>query len=111
MHDTHRNARGRYAPSPTGKLHVGNARTALVAWLSIRSKAGSFVLRVEDLDGPRVVPGMSKLAEQDLQWLGIDWDEGPDGTGEFGPYKQSMRTDVYENALNALESHSFPLSL
>ena len=102
-----RQIRGRYAPSPTGKIHVGNARTALVAWLSVRSQGGLFVWRLEDLDGPRVVQGMAEQAENDLQWLGLDWDEGPDRTGDFGPYKQSKRTEVYENALKFLHSRDF----
>ncbi|MGI9173905.1 MAG: tRNA glutamyl-Q(34) synthetase GluQRS [Rhodothermales bacterium] len=91
--------RGRYAPSPTGRIHVGNARTALAAWLSIRSRGGTFVWRLEDLDGPRVVPGLAEAAEQDLAWLGLDWDEGPDVGGSYTPYQQSERSDCYEAAL------------
>lgn len=86
--------RGRYAPSPTGLIHVGNARTALAAWLSVRSQGGTFVWRLEDLDGPRVVPGMAEAAMEDLVWLGLDWDEGP--------YVQSERSAVYEEALARL---------
>ncbi|HWM90844.1 MAG TPA: tRNA glutamyl-Q(34) synthetase GluQRS [Thermoanaerobaculia bacterium] len=86
--------RGRYAPSPTGLIHVGNARTALAAWLSVRSKGGTFVWRLEDLDGPRVVPGMAEAAMEDLSWLGLDWDEGP--------YVQSERSAFYEEALARL---------
>jgi glutamyl-tRNA synthetase len=85
---------GRYAPSPTGLIHVGNARTALAAWLSVRSQGGTFVWRLEDLDGPRVVPGMAEAAMEDLAWLGLDWDEGP--------YVQSERSAVYEEALARL---------
>ena len=99
--------RGRYAPSPSGKLHVGNARTAFIAWLSARSQKGSFIWRLEDLDGPRVVPGMAEQAELDLRWLGLDWDEGPGLTGKFGPYKQSERAEVYENALDSLFRKDF----
>ena len=73
--------RGRYAPSPTGRIHVGNARTALAAWLSVRSRGGTFIWRLEDLDGPRAVPGMAEAALDDLAWLGLDWDEGPDVGG------------------------------
>jgi glutamyl-tRNA synthetase len=94
--------RGRYAPSPTGLLHVGNARTALVAWLSVRSRAGTFVWRLEDLDPPRIVPGAAEAACADLAWLGIDWDEDPESGGPFGPYVQSERSDVYEAALRML---------
>src|SRR4051794_21543839 len=93
---------GRYAPSPTGMIHAGNARTALAAWLSVRSRGGTFVWRVEDLDGPRVVPGMAEAQMADLAWLGLDWDEGPDVGGPFTPYAQSERSAVYEEALRRL---------
>lgn len=94
--------RGRFAPSPTGDLHLGNARTALLAWLQARSKGGHFVMRVEDLD-----PGRSReeyIASQleDLRWLGLDWDEGPDVGGAFGPYLQSQRSELYRSALDRL---------
>jgi glutamyl-tRNA synthetase len=94
--------RGRYAPSPTGPLHLGNARTALLAWLAARSTASSFVLRVEDLDGPRVRPGLEARIVAELRWLGLDWDEGPDVGGARGPYRQSERRAVYASALAAL---------
>lgn len=94
--------RGRFAPSPTGLMHVGNARTALVAWLSVRQKQGVFVWRLEDIDTPRVVTGMAEAAEEDLAWLGIDWDEGPAKGGIFSPYSQSQRSQIYEEALEAL---------
>ena len=94
--------RGRWAPSPTGYLHLGNARTALVAWLSVRSRRGTFIWREEDLDGPRVVKGMALQAMEDLSWLGLDWDEGPDRPGPYGPYRQSERTMFYEEALERL---------
>ncbi len=93
--------RGRYAPSPTGLIHLGNARTALAAWVAARASGGRIIWRLEDLDGPRVVPGMAEAARQDLAWLGLDWDEGPGG-GPFGPYEQSERGAVYEEALGAL---------
>lgn len=86
--------KGRYAPSPTGLIHVGNARTALAAWLSVRSQSGTFIWRLEDLDGPRVIPGMAEAAMEDLAWLGLDWDEGP--------YVQSERSVFYEVALARL---------
>ena len=94
--------RGRYAPSPTGMIHAGNARTALAAWLSVRSRGGAFVWRVEDLDGPRVVPGLAAAQMEDLAWLGLDWDEGPDVGGPYAPYVQSERSDLYEDALRRL---------
>jgi glutamyl-tRNA synthetase len=97
--------RGRWAPSPTGRLHVGNARTALAAWLSVRSRGGTFVWRLEDLDPPRVLQGAAEAAREDLAWLGIDWDEGPDlagGGGPVGPYVQSERHALYDAALDRL---------
>lgn len=94
--------RGRFAPSPTGALHLGNARTALLAWLSARGQGGAFVMRVEDLDGPRTVPSavLGNLAE--LRWLGLDWDEGPDVGGPYAPYLQSQRDHHYQAALDRL---------
>jgi glutamyl-tRNA synthetase len=83
-------------------IHAGNARTALVAWLSVRSRGGTFVWRVEDLDGPRVVPGLAEAQMEDLAWLGLDWDEGPDVGGPHAPYVQSERSGFYEAALRRL---------
>ncbi|MFL6197205.1 MAG: tRNA glutamyl-Q(34) synthetase GluQRS [Thermoanaerobaculia bacterium] len=102
--------RGRYAPSPTGLIHVGNARTALAAWLSVRSRGGAFIWRLEDLDVPRVVPGMAEAQMEDLRWLGLDWDEGPDIGGPFAPYAQSKRSEIYDEALRRLagSGHLFP---
>lgn len=93
---------GRYAPSPTGDLHLGNLRTALVAWGSIRRQGGIFILRVEDIDRPRTVPGAEERMLEDLRWLGMDWDEGPDVGGPAGPYRQSDRDAIYEAALARL---------
>jgi glutamyl-tRNA synthetase len=98
-----RRPRGRWAPSPTGSIHVGNARTALVAWLSVRRRGGVFVWRDEDLDGPRVVEGLAEEQRRDLAWLGLDWDEGPDRGGPFGPYEQALRGERYERALRSLD--------
>src|ERR1700731_4744699 len=81
--------RGRYAPSPTGDLHLGNLRTALLAWLFARCAGGQFVMRIEDLDLPRVRPGATQRMLDDLHWLGLDWDEGPDAGGPYAPYMQS----------------------
>jgi glutamyl-tRNA synthetase len=105
--------RGRYAPSPTGALHVGNARTALVAWLSVRGQGGDLVLRNEDLDGPRVVPGLAEQQRRDLAWLGLDWDEGPDRGGEHAPYDQRLRSGLYLEAVRRLEraGRLFPCAL
>jgi glutamyl-tRNA synthetase len=93
--------RGRYAPSPTGLIHVGNARTALAAWLSARSRGGAFVWRLEDIDRPRVVPGMAEAQMEDLRWLGLDLDE---------VHVQSARSEIYEEALRRLVAggHLFP---
>jgi len=95
--------RGRLAPSPTGRAHFGTARTALIAWLAARSAGGTLVLRLEDLDGPRVVQGATEAILSDLRWLGLDWDEGPDVGGAFGPYLQSQRAERYAGALAVLE--------
>jgi glutamyl-tRNA synthetase len=94
--------RGRFAPSPTGSLHLGNARTALLAWLDARHAGGAFVLRIEDLDRARVQPGAEAQLLADLAWLGIDWDEGPDRGGPFGPYRQSARAGRYDAAIEKL---------
>lgn len=96
--------RGRFAPSPTGPLHLGNARTALLAWLAARSARSSFVLRVEDLDAARVRPGLEARILEELRWLGIDWDEGPDVGGPAGPYRQSERRAGYAAALDRLRA-------
>jgi len=95
--------RGRYAPSPTGDLHLGNLRTALLAWLFARCSDGQFVLRIEDLDRPRVRPGASERMLFDLHWLGLDWDEGPDIGGSYAPYIQSERQEIYTMHLQRLQ--------
>lgn len=94
--------RGRFAPSPTGELHLGNARTALLAWLSTRSRGGSFILRMEDLDPVRSGDERARGVLADLAWLGLDWDEGPDVGGPHAPYTQSQRQDRYAAALARL---------
>src|SRR5262245_26797611 len=93
---------GRLAPSPTGAQHVGNARTYLLAWLSIRSRGGRLILRIEDIDSPRVKRGAAEQALADLHWLGLDWDEGPDVGGPHAPYVQTQRLPVYHAALQQL---------
>ncbi|KRO18051.1 glutamate--tRNA ligase [Lacticaseibacillus saniviri] len=87
--------RVRYAPSPTGHLHIGNARTALFNYLFARHNNGTMVLRIEDTDTKRNIEDGEKSQIDNLHWLGIDWDEGPDKPGEFGPYRQSERKDIY----------------
>lgn len=104
--------RGRFAPSPTGELHLGNARTAILAWLWAKSAGGGFTMRVEDLDRPRVRPGLAGRQLEELAWLGLTWDEGPDprtgrDLGPRGPYRQSQRAGRYEEALAALGEHVY----
>ena len=95
--------RGRYAPTPSGPLHLGNLRTALLAWLLARHAGGAFVLRMEDLDRPRMRPGAAAAILSDLRWLGLDWDEGPDMGGPAAPYTQSERGAIYEEHLQRLQ--------
>ncbi|HYT88927.1 MAG TPA: tRNA glutamyl-Q(34) synthetase GluQRS [Gemmataceae bacterium] len=85
---------GRLAPSPTGAQHVGNARTYLIAWLSARAQGGRIVLRIEDIDSPRIKPGAAEQACDDLRWLGLDWE---------GPIVQAQRLPLYEGALQRLQ--------
>jgi glutamyl-tRNA synthetase len=87
--------RTRYAPSPTGLPHIGNYRTALFEWLTARHAGGKFVLRVEDTDRKRLVPGSIEGIMEGLRWIGLEWDEGPDIGGPYGPYLQSERLDTY----------------
>src|SRR5712691_10551052 len=87
--------RVRFAPSPTGQLHVGNARTALFNWFLARGEGAAFVLRVEDTDVERSSLESEEGMLRDLQWLGLDWDEGPDVGGPCGPYRQSERSLIY----------------
>src|SRR3989344_4039729 len=94
--------RVRFAPSPTGHLHVGGARTALFNWLFTRHHKGTFVLRVEDTDTARSTKESELAVLEDLQWLGLNWDEGPDNGGPFGPYRQSERTHLYKKYSDGL---------
>ena len=96
--------RGRLAPSPTGALHLGNARTFMIAWLSVRSRSGTLLLRMEDLDHPKNKPGAADAALADLRWLGLDWDEGPDIGGPYAPYTQTQRRIHYVRALETLRA-------
>src|SRR3972149_5502648 len=88
-------ARTRYAPSPTGRTHIGGARTALYDFLLARQTGGQFILRIEDTDRKRLVPGAEAEILESLRWLGLQWDEGPDIGGPAGPYHQSERTAMY----------------
>jgi glutamyl-tRNA synthetase/nondiscriminating glutamyl-tRNA synthetase len=92
----------RFAPSPTGHLHVGNARTALFNWLLARGQGGTFILRIEDTDVERSTSESEAAILEDLQWLGLSWDEGPDVGGPRGPYRQSERLDLYRSFANEL---------
>ena len=96
--------RTRFAPSPTGFLHVGGARTALFNWLFARKHGGQFILRIEDTDEKRNTPEANQVIFDGLNWLGLDWDEGPDKGGDFGPYRQSERNAVYEKHLAVLQA-------
>jgi glutamyl-tRNA synthetase len=92
----------RFAPSPTGALHLGNARTALFSWLAARATAGRFILRIEDTDAERSHEAALERQLADLRWLGLDWDEGPDVGGDHGPYRQSERASIHAEALETL---------
>lgn len=97
--------RGRFAPSPSGRMHLGNIYTAVMSWLSVKSRGGEWVLRIEDLDPQRSKLEHARMIEDDLHWLGLDWDEGGlGGRGAYGPYSQSLRGDIYEEYLRRLEA-------
>ena len=95
---------GRFAPSPSGRIHLGNILCCLLAWLSARQQGGKVVLRIEDLDTARCPPHYAGQMMEDLRWLGLDWDEGPEAGGPDGPYFQSRRTALYQTALEKLEA-------
>jgi nondiscriminating glutamyl-tRNA synthetase len=94
--------RVRYAPSPTGHLHIGNARTALFNYLFARNKGGKFIIRIEDTDKKRNIAGGEESQLKYLKWLGMDWDESVDVGGEYGPYRQSERNNIYQTYYNQL---------
>lgn len=99
---------GRYAPSPTGRMHLGNLFTALLSWLSVRSRGGRWVLRIEDLDPQRSKLEYARLIEDDLDWLGLDFDEGGlSDLGPNGPYSQSRRGEIYEHYLGKLQATGY----
>ena len=88
--------RTRFAPSPTGILHIGGARTALFGWLFAKKHGGQFIIRIEDTDTLRTIPGAMESQMADMRWLGLQWDEGPDIGGPYGPYIQSERAELYQ---------------
>lgn len=94
--------RGRFAPSPSGRMHLGNLFCALLSWLSVKSRGGEWILRIEDLDTARCRPDYARQVEEDLRWLGLAWDEGGSTGGPDAPYFQSERTALYEAALERL---------
>lgn len=99
---------GRFAPSPTGRMHLGNVFTAMLSWLSVKSRGGRWILRIEDLDPQRSKLHHSLQIEDDLAWLGLDWDEGgTDNRGPNGPYTQSMRHDIYRHYLDKLRGTGY----
>lgn len=104
------NVRTRFAPSPTGAMHVGGLRTAVFAWLYARQLGGEFILRIEDTDKAREVEGSIGHIMESLRWLGVNWDEGPDTDGKYGPYLQSARLELYNSyARKLIESgHAYP---
>lgn len=94
--------RVRYAPSPTGHLHIGNARTALFNYLFARHNDGDFIIRIEDTDQKRNIEDGEKSQLENLAWLGMDWDESPEKPGKYGPYRQSERKDIYQPLIDHL---------
>ncbi|HSM60177.1 MAG TPA: glutamate--tRNA ligase family protein, partial [Longimicrobiales bacterium] len=102
--------RTRFAPSPTGRLHLGNVRAAVFNWLYARHHGGAFLLRIEDTDVERNVPGGLEGILEDLRWIGLDWDEGPDVGGPHAPYRQSERGGLHAAAAARLlaEGSAYP---
>ena len=102
--------RVRFAPSPTGKLHVGGARTAIYNWAFARANGGTFILRIDDTDPTRSTDENTQIILRAMRWLGLDWDEGPEVGGDFGPYAQTERLDLYKQAAQRLwdEGKAYP---
>lgn len=102
--------RVRFAPSPTGKLHIGGARTAIYNWAFARSCGGAFILRIDDTDPARSTEENTQVILRAMRWLGLDWDEGPEVGGDFGPYSQTERLDIYREAAERLlaEGKAYP---
>ncbi|EFU39992.1 Glutamate--tRNA ligase [Paenibacillus vortex V453] len=101
--EQHTPIRGRFAPTPSGKMHIGNALTALLGWLQIRSMNGQYILRIEDIDTQRSRQELTVEILRDLEWLGLDWDEGPGRDGDYGPYHQAARQALYEREITKLQ--------
>ncbi|MBP8301854.1 MAG: glutamate--tRNA ligase, partial [Planctomycetes bacterium] len=106
----HPTPRLRFAPSPTGPLHLGGARTAMYNWAAARAMGGTFLLRIEDTDQARSTDASLQIILAGLRWLGIDWDEGPEKGGDFGPYLQMQRLELYAAAAQRLlaEGKAYP---
>lgn len=102
---THQSVRTRFAPSPTGSLHVGGLRTALFTWMQAKHHHGKFILRIEDTDQKRFDPTALQTLMDALRWAGLDWDEGPEADGAYGPYIQSERLATYQHWANWLVEH------
>ena len=102
--------RVRFAPSPTGKLHIGGARTAIYNWAFARANSGTFILRIDDTDPNRSTDENTQIILRAMRWLGLDWDEGPEVGGDFGPYAQTERLDIYREAAERLlaEGRAYP---
>lgn len=98
--------KGRFAPSPSGRMHLGNIYSALLSWLSAKSQGGEWLLRIEDLDHQRCRLEYANQIESDLQWLGLEWDEGGSRGGSSGPYYQSKRDDIYIEAFEVLKQQN-----
>jgi glutamyl-tRNA synthetase len=107
---TTRPVRTRYAPSPTGSPHIGNYRTAIFAWLIARHSGGKFLLRIEDTDRRRMVQGAIENIMEGLRWIGLEWDEGPEVGGPYGPYFQSERLAIYREHAEQLIAHGHAYS-
>lgn len=103
MSDQSKPVRVRFAPSPTGELHIGGARTAIYNWAFAKAQGGSFILRIEDTDPERSTEENKQVILRAMKWLGLTWDEGPEVGGEFGPYLQTQRFDTYKEALERLK--------
>ena len=104
------NVRVRFAPSPTGKLHIGGARTAIYNWAFARANGGTFILRIDDTDPTRSTDENTQIILRAMRWLGLDWDEGPEVGGDFGPYSQTERLDLYKQTAERLlaEGKAYP---
>src|ERR687886_1594611 len=100
--ENERQIRVRYAPSPTGRLHVGGVRTALFNWLFARKNGGTFVLRIEDTDLERSTEESVEQLESSMRWIGLEWDEGPEVGGRHAPYRQTERMGLYRGAARKL---------